>query len=379
MTSRPLLLLLLALATCLAGCLAGDDDDSASPGDDDDDSAGSAAHHTRALIGTTDFTVGALAEVDLDTLSVTDEITATTGDSVVRADGGYVIVINRYQHDSIRLYDPADLTTPVTELSTGSGSNPQEALLCEGRLFVTRLELDSVGVYDPDSGLPVGEVDLSAWADSDGLPEAATMARLDGHLYVGLQRLDRSGNPWLPTLDGGRVVEVDCSSMQVTRIWAAESNVTVRPHPRRADALLLYDGPYWTEEGLVATEGGVRELDLSGDEVGDYLLTEEALGGHVVGLAAAATGFGLLVTAVDEGHRLFCLDMDAWTATELTFTSGWVPEVGASDRGQAFLLLRSWIDPQLQGGVTVYDLEDCSVIGGEPLRFSLDPFSVTFL
>ena len=378
MTPRNSFLLLCVLSSALLGCPAGDgDDDSAAL--DDDDSADPVAHHTRALIGTTDFTVGALAEVALDTLEVTDEVTATTGDSVVRADGGYVIVINRFQHDSVRLYDPDDLLTPLSEFSTGAGSNPQEALLCDGRLFVTRLELDSIGVYDPDSGLPVGEVDLSAWADDDGVPEAATMVRVAGTLYVGLQRLDRD-NAWLPAADGGRVVEVDCGAMEVTRGWAVAANVTVRLHPRRNDALLLNDGPYWTAENLVATDGGLRELELDGDEAGDYLLTEESLGGHIVSVVAAATGYGLLVTAEDEGHRIFCLDMEDWTATELAFTTGWIPEVGVSDQGLAFVLIRSWLDPQLQGGVAVYDLDDCSCFtGNDLLSFSLDPFSVAFL
>jgi len=377
MTSRRLILLLL-LSAALQGCPSDEgDDDSAAVGDDD--SAEPATHHTRALIGTTDFTVGALAEVDLDTFTVGDEITATTGDSVVRADSGYVIVINRFQHDSVRLYDSADLLTPLTEFSTGAGSNPQEALLCDGKLFVTRLELDTIGVYDPDTGLPVGEVDLSAWADDDGVPEAATMARLDDALYVGLQRLDRD-NSWLPAQDGGRVVEVDCQAMEVTRGWITASNVTVRVHPRRDAALLVHDGPYWTADNLVATEGGIRELGLGDDEVGDYLLTEEDLGGHVIGLVAADSGFGLVVTAEDEGHRFFCLDMEAWNTTELAFTSGWIPEVAASDDGLAFVPIRSWIDPELPGGIAVYDLDDCSCVTGDDLlSFSLDPFSVAVL
>ena len=379
MTSRIPFLLFLLPAAALLGCPSDEGDDDSGSAGDDDDSATPEAHHTRALIGTTDFTVGALAEVALDTLEVTDEITATTGDSVVRVDGGYVIVINRFQHDSVRLYDPDDLLTPRTEFSAGAGSNPQEALLCAGRLFVTRLELDSIGVYDPESGLPVGDVDLTAWADDDGIPEAATMARVDDSLYVGLQRLDRD-DAWLPAADGGRVVEVDCDTMEVARGWTTAPNVVVREHPRRSGALLLSDGPYWTADNLVATEGGVRELDLAEDEVGDYLLTEESLGGHIVGLVASASGYGLLVTAEDEGHRILCLDMEDWTTTELAFTSGWIPEVGVSDQGLAFVPIRGWIDPQLQGGVVVYDLQDCSnVTGDDWLRFSLDPFSVAFL
>ena len=60
----------------------------------------------------------------------------------MQVEEGAIYAINRYQHDSIRRYDPPDLRNPRLEFSTGAGSNPERVALCDGALFVTRLELD---------------------------------------------------------------------------------------------------------------------------------------------------------------------------------------------------------------------------------------------
>jgi hypothetical protein len=376
MAHRFPLSLLLSLLLLSSGCPTGFDDDDDTTGDDDD-SAGVDAQ-THAVVTTTDFAVGALATVDLDTWEVTDSITATSADPFVRTDDGLVLQINRWQHDSVRIYDPADLTTPLVELSTGAGSNPQEALFCGGDLFVTRLEETSIGVYDPDTGMAVGTVDLSTWTDDDGSPEATTMARIGDTLYVGLQRLDRASVWWTPSDGGGRVLEVDCASREVTREWSTGSNVIVQQHPVVDDTLLLVDGAYYTDEGLVSLDGGIRELPLDG-EPGSYRLTDEDLGGNVLGVAATAEGRGIVITAEDVGHRVLCLDMADWSTTELLFTEAYIPEFAVNDRGEAWIVVRSWLDPEDEGGLLVIDLDTCTDLTEDSwIRFELEPFSVAF-
>ena len=374
MAHHLLLSLLLSFTLLGSGCPTVDDDDTV--GDDDDSAA--AAHQTHAVLTTTDFAVGALATVDLDTWGVTDSITATSADPFVRVDGGLVLQINRWQHDSVRIYDPATLTTPLAEFSTGAGSNPQEARFCGDHLFVTRLEETSIGVYDPGSGMAVGQVDLSAWVDDDGSPEATTMTRVGDTLYVGLQRLDRDSIWWTPSDGGGRVLELDCATREITREWTTASNVMVQRHPLDDDALLLVDGAYYTDEGLVSLDGGIRELPLDG-EPGPHQLTDEDLGGNVIGVAATATGRGIVVTAEDVGHRVLCLDMADWTTTELLFTEAYIPEFAVNARGEAWIVVRSWLDPDDEGGLMVIDLETCTDLTGDDLiRFELEPFSVAF-
>lgn len=361
----------------LAGCPVDDDDttgdDDSATGDDDDNG------QTHAVVTTTDFTVGSLATVDLDDWTVTDEITATSGDPVVQTVFDSVYQINRFQHDSVRRYAPPDFLTPLLEFSTGEGSNPQWIADCADALFVSRYEEPTLGIFQRDSGLSMGEVDLSTYADGDGLPEASSMVMLGGMLYVGLQRMDRNEG-WQPAPDGGRVVEIDCFERQVTRDWVTGPNVVLHRHPDRDDALMLVEGAMFDSEYEMLLDGGIRELVLTEEEPGPLLLTEAELGGNIVAFGAGGSGLGVLALNVDEVHYLLCVDLAAWTTTEVIETTSWVPQFGVNDRDQAFALLRSGpADPGAPGGIAVIDLTDCTdLTDGELISFSLQPYSVAF-
>ncbi len=356
----------------LLGCPVDDDDvaDDDSAGDDDG---------THALLTTTDFTVGALATVDLADWTVADEITAATGDPVVQVHDGLAYQINRFQHDAVRVYDPPDFQTPLLEFSTGAGSNPQWVVPCAGALFVTRYEMDSLGIFDPGSGLELGEIDLSAYVDGDGLPEAASMVRVGDHLYAGLQRMDRDAG-WQPDPDGGRVLEIDCVAREITREWETGANVMVHGVPGRTDGLLLTEGALFDPDYQMLLDGGVRELALTDDAPGPLRLTEETLGGNIVAFGAGGAGLGLLALNVDEVHQLLCVDLTTWETTALWQTTSWIPEIQVNDRDQAFVPLRSGpADPAAPGGIAVIDLTDCADLTGDAwIAFSLQPYSVGF-
>ncbi len=332
-----------------------------------------------AVVATSDYTVGALATVDLESWTVRDEVTAATGDTVVRVDGGLVIAINRYQVDSVRLYDPADLTLPLVEFSTGPGSNPQDAAVCGGHLVISRYGEEALEVVDPATGAEVGAVDLSAYADADGLPEAASMVRRGELLYVGLQRFDRG--TWQPAEGGGRVVEVDCGTLEVTRDWETGPNPVVRAHPARDDRLLVLEGVFYDEDMAIALDGGIRELDLAAGELGPLELAEEELAANVVDIAGDPGGAAVLVTGDDAGYTVWCVDLGGWGASELLATGSYLPEMAVDDRGRVWITARTgWTDPGSPGGLIVVDAGSCADLTAAGwLRFSLDPFSVAIV
>lgn len=364
-------LLLAAAALALVGCPTTADDDSFPPGP---------VPASFAAVATTDFSVGALATVDLEDFTINDEITATSGDPVVFADGGLLFQINRFMHDNVRVYDPAELTTPILEFSTGAGSNPHEAALCDGAIFVTRYGSAELGIYSLDTGLPLGAIDLSAWADPDGFPEMSSMVRRGETLYVGLERLDRDGDYWLGAPGGGRVLEIDCAARAVTREWTAGSNVQVLAHPTNSDALWLLDGVLFDDFGEPSFDGGLRELALDAAAPGTHLLTDTAASGNLIGLAVGAGGRGILVTADATQHHVHCLDTADWSLTHLSSHVQWVPQVVADDRGEGWVVFRSGEEPlEYPGGIAVYDLVTCEErTAGGWLDFSLEPYSVAF-
>ena len=350
------------------------------PIDDDDDSAAPGDARTHAAVTTTDFSVGALAKVELDTRELTDEVTATSSDPVVRADGGLLFVINRYMFDSVRVYEPPDLQMPRVEFSTGAGSNPHDAAHCSGAIFVARYDLDSIGVYDIDTGIQIDEVDLSGWADEDGLPEASTLVRRGTTLYVGLQRMVREGAFWTPANGGGAVVAVDCETRDVVNSWTTGPNVFIQPHPMDDDALLLLDGIYWDPSGEIPLDGGVHPLPLEGQEPGDALIDEAMVGGNIVAVAADEAGRGLLVSADADQHHVHCVDLISGTTELILSSTAYIPSVQGNDRGEAWVVMRApYDDPGAGGGLAVYDMDTCEQSDPEPwISTSLEPFSIDF-
>jgi hypothetical protein len=371
MTKLPLLALLLAAALPLAGCPTTDDDDSSPP---------VSTGPSFAVVATTDFSVGALATVDLETFAVADEITAITGDPVVFADGGLLFQINRHMYDNVRVYDPEQLTTPILEFSTGAGSNPYQAALCDGAIFVIRYDSAELGIYSLDTGLPVGAIDLSAWADSDGYPEMSSMIRRGTTLYVGLERLTRGGSIWPGAPGGGRVLEIDCATRGVTREWTASNNVRVLPHPTDPDALWLLDGVLFNEDKSPALDGGLRELPLDAVAPGTHLLTDTAAGGNLIGIAVGAEGRGILVTADATHNHVHCLDTADWSLTLLSSHLQWVPQVVPDGHGEGWVVFRTAEEPlEHPAGIAVYDLATCEERTTDGwLDFSLEPYSAAF-
>src|SRR6185295_13686203 len=85
-------------------------------------------HETTAAVATVarDYTVGALATVDLDTMQIREELATISGDTRLVFDDGSLIVLNGYGVDTVRLYEPGVWTAPRLEigLSDGSPTNP---------------------------------------------------------------------------------------------------------------------------------------------------------------------------------------------------------------------------------------------------------------
>src|SRR4029077_4295592 len=125
---------------------------------------------------------------------------------VIRVSGGMVFVVNRFLGDNIQRLDPAQALRTRFQCSTGNGSNPHDlVVVAPDKAYVTRYDRPELCVVDPSVSdcdhFRTGVIDLSAFADGDGLPEMDQMAVVEGRLFVTVERLDRrrGSAPTAPT------------------------------------------------------------------------------------------------------------------------------------------------------------------------------------
>ena len=146
----------------------------------------------RAVIATTDFSSGDLSVIDTRSRVAKNGGILIHGDARVRTFGDRVYIINRLGQDNIIVLSKDDLATPITQYSTGNGSNPHEIVVADAaKAYVTLYERKYLLVINPATGDSLGAVDLSGFADADGVPEASQMALFGSHLFVAIQRLNR--------------------------------------------------------------------------------------------------------------------------------------------------------------------------------------------
>jgi len=324
-----------------------------------------------AVVSTTDFSVGALATVDLDSFDVTDSLAATSSDPFVQVEDGRVYQVNGFGVDSVSVYEAGDFDAPVAQFTTGTGTSPRHVALVNGELFVTLYEADHILVLDPDDGTSLGEVDLQAYAGVDGLPEAATLVELGGMLYVALERLDRS-DPMVWTDDGGLVVEIDPGTLGVTASWEVGPSPQIYPHPTDASKLMVRTGL----SGQMV--GGVRVLDPSAAAPDAMLLDAATLGYGISAWAAGSTGGAVFFAEhSDYSYTVECYDPDAGVASSAVYgpSFDWLTNPAVDPQGRAWIPVRSFSGAS---GIVVIDTATCETVTTAPIGTILPPYKVDF-
>jgi hypothetical protein len=108
--------------------------------------------------------------------------------AIVRHFFGRHYVVNRTT-GTIQVIDPDTFTT-LLAFSVGIGSNPHDILVVDRRTaYVSRHASHLLYEVDPSTGVLKSTIDLSGFADKDGIPEMSMMARDGHHLFVQIQRL----------------------------------------------------------------------------------------------------------------------------------------------------------------------------------------------
>jgi hypothetical protein len=301
-------------------------------------------------------------------------------------DEGMVFVVNRYLADNIQIVDPDSSFATVGQYSVGNGSNPHEIRLVDStKAYVSRFEWKTLLICHPYTGDSLGVIDLSPFADADGIPEMDRMEIVGDRLFVTLNSIDHT--TWQPDGPGKVAVIdvvadtlVDCDpgspGVQPIVLDLADPYTELRYDPC-ADALYVGCLGSWGIE-----DGGIEAIDPYDLVSRGPLMTEGDLGGDVsdVVLASGGTGYAVVLDAVawpDNFARLVRFDCSAKTVTDTLCiqTSGMGSSMAGIELNRQMELYLCDRDAT-QPGVRVYDVTTGTEV--DFIEVGLPPYDICF-
>jgi hypothetical protein len=260
---------------------------------------GPTATATAFAVATDFVSAGIASAIDIPALEVrqnaVDGVAST--DPVVRAIDGRIYIVNRFGQDNVTVLDAASLEL-VAQISTGTGSNPQDVAVDGDMVYVPTLAGRGVAVVDlarTDAGV-IDTIDLSDLDPDDGEPNCHSAVRVERRLAVVCGILDERFRP----RRRGLVAVIDLDSGGLLRAVPLEHRrpfgFALAPDsgPLAGD-LLVPTAPKFLEP---AAAGCVERVHITGDRpVGaGCLIDNEVLGGFASGLAADDERIWMAVT-----------------------------------------------------------------------------------
>lgn len=377
-TIRARCALLAFLATGLAACGGGGgSSDPAEP-----PAQGPAAFVTTSDAPTGSFAVFPLADPD----SIQTDLGQLHSDATAREWGGLIYVVNRLGADNIQAIDPADGFQTLWQCSVGNGSNPHDiAFAAADKAYVTLFGETSLRIVDPSvgescDGFLRGEIDLSVFADADGIPEMDRMALVGNRLYVSIGRLDRDDR-FAPTdhslvavvdTETDTLVDVDPSTAETDAIVLTGTNpFSDLIVDENAGTILLVEVGGFGEIG----DGGIDVIDLATQRALGYVVTEEDLGGNITDVAFAGGGRGYAIVLDAQFNNLLVqFDMAApQEITSLFASDSFLPDLEYdSVQDQLYLVDRSVLQP----GIHIFRGSDGAELTPEPVSTGLPPTGI---
>jgi hypothetical protein len=297
-----------------------------------------------------------------------------------------VFVVNRFLADNIQIVDPGSGFATVGQYSVGNGSNPHDIRLAGGKAYVTRYEWGTLFICDPYTGDSLGAIDLTPFADSDGIPEMDRMAVAGGRLFVTLNSLDRQ--TWLPDgpgkiavidVEADTLVDADPGTAGLQPIVLALPNPygELRYDPCRDELAVGCLGAW----GMM--DGGVEVIDASALVSKGVIITELDLGGDVSDavLGPGTKGYAVVMDSMpwpDNFARLAAFDRETGEVTDTLYiqksgSGAALAGIELNRQRELYLCDRHAAMPR----VRVYDTLADTLIAS--LDVGLPPFDIAFV
>lgn len=331
-----------------------------------------------SFVTATDFQTGSFALVGLDPpfpVQPAQPQRRLGADPVARVFGRRVYVVNRFGSDNVQVLDAAEGFRTIVQCSTGNGSNPQDIAFRSGlQAYVPLLARPWLLRVNPHPAQDCrdfiqGRIDLSAFADADGSPEANQAAVVGNRLFVTLERLEN-----FAPVRKGMLVVVDTTDD--TLIAAVE--LTARnPFGMTKGLTVRGDYLYVSLVGQFGVaDGGIEAVHVGTLQSAGLVLTEQELGGDVTDfvLVDDNTGYAI-VSAPDFSTSLVRFRLQTREVVPVLPSSEGFSDIELSPRGHVFLADRNLRRP----GVRIFAASDGAELTAAPLFTGLPPFDLVFL
>jgi hypothetical protein len=277
-----------------------------------------------------------------------------------------LFVVNRQGADNIQTFGLPSLDAVIPQFSLVKAEglslepNLQDIAVKEiggGALVSYVSALDSPRVIKTDgiSDRVIGSVDLSAYADSDGLPEAALMAWVNDQLWIELLRMDRGKDlkkvPWATT-DHSSVVVVDPTQDKVVteiKLVGKDPMTNLKPGPDGR----IYVGSWGGMDPH--TGGGMEAIDPVAKQTAGLLADETALGGKPFDFDFGGGAIWILVETPSHKTQLIRMDWPSFSNRKEVKTADDIDRLQSvvfdPDRNLVFLASREQKTP----GIIILD------------------------
>ena len=344
--------------------------------------ANSSAAQSDLFVITTDFSTGSTAFLAADAAEAEVNLLGIHSDAVGHYHDGRVYIVNRLGQDNILVLDAMDLRTPLTQFSVGNGANPHDIeIVAPDKAYVSRYDTASLLIVNPQDGAELGQIDLSAFADADGLPEVSQIVRVGERLYLSCQRLDRNSG-WGP-VDVSYLIVVDLATdtlVDVDPDVEGVQGIALSAANPNSMAVIGEQIAVGVVVGFGDRSGGVEIVDTVTHRSLGLAVSEEDLGGDITSMVLVNQNRGYAVVA-DENFansvRPFELSSGTVDAPIENISGGFIPSLAVdgdrlivADRG-------SFADPA-SAGLKFYDAATGAFLSG-PIDTGLPPQDIVVL
>ncbi len=344
--------------------------------------ANSSSAQSDLFVITTDFSTGSTAFLAANAAAAEVNLLGIHSDAVGHYHDGRVYIVNRLGQDNILVLDAMDLRTPLTQFSVGNGANPHDIeIVAPDKAYVTRYDAASLLIVNPQDGAELGQIDLSAFADADGLPEVSQIVRVADRLYLSCQRLDRNSG-WGPAdvsylivvdLATDTLVDVDPDAEGVQGIALSVAN----PNSMAVIGEQIAVG---VVVGFGDRAGGVEIVDTVTSRSLGLAVSEEDLGGDITSMVLVDQNRGYAVVA-DENFansvRPFELSGGNVGAPLENISGGFIPNL-AVDGDRLIVADRGSFSDPASAGLKFYNAATGAFLSG-PIDTGLPPQDIVVL